>query len=116
MTATPSLLNHSSQNLKEMIRAYSKLHKYLLDCGLKPRLQKLDNECPTGLKRFMKQNEVDYQLARPHFHRRNSAERAISSWKHYCIAGLSNTDKQFPMHLWCSLIPPSENTSTLVCS
>jgi hypothetical protein len=46
----------------EMIRAYRKLHEYLSGRGLKPRLQKIDNECPTGLKRFMKQNEVAYQV------------------------------------------------------
>jgi hypothetical protein len=82
-----------SKSESEMIRAYSKLHKYILDRGLEPRLQKLDNECPTGLKRFMKQNEVDYHIVPPHIHRRNSAERAISSWKNRFIAGLSSTDK-----------------------
>jgi hypothetical protein len=94
-----------SKSEGEMIRAYSKLHAYLSDRGLKPRLQKLDNECPTGLKRFMKQNEVDYQLVLPYIHRRNSAERAISSWKNHFIAGPSSTDKTIPMHLWCRLIP-----------
>jgi hypothetical protein len=98
----------------EMIRAYSKLHEYLSDRGLKPRLQKLDNECPTGLKRFMKQNEVDYQLVPPHIHRRKSAKRAISSWKKHFIAGLSSTNKQFPMHLWCRLIPQCGLTLNLL--
>jgi hypothetical protein len=36
-----------SKSEGDMIRAYSKLHEYLSDRGLKPRLQKLDNECPT---------------------------------------------------------------------
>jgi hypothetical protein len=83
-----------SKSEGEMIHAYSKLHEYQLDGGLKPRLQKLDNECPTGLKRFMKQNEVDYQLVPPHIHRHNSAKHAMSSWKNHFIAGLSSTDKQ----------------------
>jgi hypothetical protein len=104
-----------SKSEGEMIRAYSKLHEYLSDRGLKPRLQKLDNECPIGLKRLMKQNEVDYQLVPPHIHRRNSAERAISSWKNHFIVGLSSTDKQFPMHLWCRLIPQCTLTLNLLC-
>jgi hypothetical protein len=102
-----------SKSEGKMIRAYSKLHEYLSDRGLKLRLQKLDNECPTGLKRFMKKNEVDYQLVPPHIHRRNSSERAISSWKNHFIAGLSSTDKQFPMHLWCRLIPQCTLTLNL---
>jgi hypothetical protein len=94
-----------SKSEGEMIRAYTKLHEYLSGRGLKPRLQKLDNECPAGLKRFMTQNEVDFQLVPPHIHQRNSAKRAISSWKDHFIASLSSTDKQFPMHLWCRVIP-----------
>jgi hypothetical protein len=103
-----------SKSEGEMIRAYSKLHEYLSDRGLKPRLQKLDNECPTGLKRFMKQNEVDSQLVPPHIHRRNSVERAISSWKNHFIAIISSNDKQFPMHLWCRLIPQCTLTLNLL--
>ncbi len=51
-----------SKSEGEMIRAYTKLHAFLSDRGLKPRLQKLDNECPAGLKCFMTQNDVEYQL------------------------------------------------------
>jgi hypothetical protein len=63
-----------SKSEGEMILAYTTLHEYLSDRSLKPRLYKLDNECPAGLKRFMTQNEVDFQLVPPIIHRRNSAE------------------------------------------
>jgi hypothetical protein len=63
-----------SKSEGEIIRAYTKLHAFLLDRGLKPRLQKLDNECPAGLKRFMTQNHVEYQLVPPHIHQRNFAK------------------------------------------
>ncbi len=92
-----------SKSEGQMIRAYTKLHEYLSDRGLKLRLKKLDNECPAGLKRFMTQHEVDFQLVPLHIHRRNSAKRAISSWKDHFIAGLSSlhpNDPNFPMHLW----------------
>ena len=103
-----------SKSEGEMIRAYTKLLEYLSGRGLKPRIQKLDNECPAGLKRFMTQNEVEFQLVPPHIHRRNPAERAISSWKDHFIASLSSTDKQFPMHLWCRLIPQCTLTLNLL--
>ena len=105
-------LNSKSEG--KMIRAYTKLPAFLSDRGLKLRLQKLDNECPTGLKRFMTQNDVEYQLVPPHIHQRNSAKRAISTWKDHFIAGLSSTDKQFPMHLWCRLVPQCTLTLNLL--
>jgi hypothetical protein len=103
-----------SKSEGEMIRAYTKLHEYLSGRGLKPRLQKLDNECPAGLKQFMTQHEVDFQLVPLHIHQRNSAKHAISSWKDHFIAGLSSTDKQFIMHLWCRLIPQCTLTLNLL--
>jgi hypothetical protein len=42
-----------------------------------PKLQQLDNECSTLLKKFMTHKNVDFQLGPPHLHRRNAAERAI---------------------------------------
>lgn len=39
-----------SRNDKEMVRAYSSMLKHLELRGLKPKLQKLDNEAPPGLK------------------------------------------------------------------
>jgi hypothetical protein len=41
----------------------------------------------------------------PYSHRRNSAERAIRSFKDRLIAGLCSTDKSFPMNLWDRLLP-----------
>ena len=38
-------------------------------------------------------------------HRRNSAERAIRTFKNHFIAGLCSVDKHFPLHLWDRLVP-----------
>jgi hypothetical protein len=40
-----------SRSDHEMIRAYEKLHGYLTTRGLKPKLQRLDNEASTKLKK-----------------------------------------------------------------
>ena len=93
-----------SRNEHEIIRVYTKIHTYLTDRGMRPILQKLDNECPKGLKKFMRDNQVDYQLVPPHLHRTNSAENAIGTWKDHFVAGLSGVDPNFPMHLWCRLV------------
>jgi hypothetical protein len=41
----------------------------------------------------------------PHLHRKNAAERVIRTFKNHFVAGLCSVDKQFPMHLWCELLP-----------
>jgi hypothetical protein len=62
----------------------------------------------------MSQQNVTFQLVPPHVHRRNPAERAIGTFKDHFIAGLSTTDKRFPMHLWCQLIPQATITLNLL--
>jgi hypothetical protein len=103
-----------SRSEHELVRAYTKLHTKLTVCGLHPLLQKLDNECPAGLKKFMKTEGVDYQLVPPHVHRTNAARRAIGIWKDHFVAGLSSTDPAFPMHLWCRLIHQATTTLNLL--
>ena len=85
-----------SQTAIELLRAYTKLHTFLTDRGLKPVLQRLDNEAPGNLKQFMHDNQINFQLVPPHLHRRNAAERAIGIWKEHFIATLSTTDPNFP--------------------
>ena len=87
----------------ELLQAYKKLHIYLIDRGLKPQIQRLNNEVSTTLKRTMKKLQIKYQLVSPHSHQRNPAERAIQTRKDHYISGPSITDKKFPLHLACQL-------------
>ena len=48
---------------------------------------------------------MTYQLVPPHDHRRNAAEKAVQVFKDHFIAVLCGTDQNFPMRLWCSLLP-----------
>lgn len=89
----------------EILAGYKRLHRLLCLAGLRPQLQRLDNECSLALKDFMREEKVDYQLVPPHVHRRNAAERAIRTFKNHFIAGLCSTDKNFPLHLWDRLLP-----------
>jgi hypothetical protein len=93
-----------SRSETELLRAFSKLHQYLTDRGLRPALHILDNECPKGLKTYIRNANATLQLAPPNLHRTNTAEKAIDIWKCHFIAGLSSVDPNFPMHLWCRLI------------
>ena len=98
----------------EHLRAYNKLHQYLLDRGFRPLLQKMDNEASAALKRTIREKGIDFQLVPPHMHRRNAAERAIQTFKNHFVAILSGTDKNFPMHLWDRLLRQSTTTLNLL--
>ncbi|KAI2488787.1 hypothetical protein MHU86_25841 [Fragilaria crotonensis] len=97
-----------------ILAGYQVLHARLVAAGLRPKLQRLDNECSTALKQFMSAEDVDYQLVPPNLHRRNAAERAIRTFKNHFIAGLCGVDKNFPLHLWDKLLPQAEMTLNLL--
>jgi uncharacterized protein YgfB (UPF0149 family) len=88
-----------NQSDQDILRTYSKLHKYLTDRGLKPQLQKLGNERSAALKQFMRTANLDFQLVPPDNHRHNAAERAIGIWKDHFVAGLASLNPHFSMHL-----------------
>jgi hypothetical protein len=98
----------------EIKRAYALIVKLLQSRGLHPKLQFLDNEASEILIDFITSEGIDHQLAPPHMHRRNAAERAISTFKDHFIAGLSSTDPAFPLTLWDKLIAQSVLTLNLL--
>ena len=57
-----------SRSEAELIRAYSVLHSKLTNRGLRPKFQMLDNECPAGLKDYMRRNGITFQLVPLHLH------------------------------------------------
>ena len=66
-----------NRKAESIVEAYCKIHGTLCRAGLKPKLQRLDNECSTSLKEFMLDENIDYQLVPPGIHRCNAAERTI---------------------------------------
>jgi hypothetical protein len=90
------------------------MEQELVAKGLKPKLMKLDNEASKLLKDYLYQQDIAFQLVPPYSHIRNSAERAIRSFKDHLIAGLCSTDKSFPMHLWDIILPQSVITLNML--
>ena len=103
-----------NREASSILAAYKICHEKLCKAGLRPKLQRLDNECSATLKDFMHDEEIDFQLAPPGIHRRNAAERAIRTWKNHFIAGLCSTDPNFPLNLWDRLIPQANITLSLL--
>ena len=64
--------------------------------------------------KFMRWVNEKFQLVPPHIHHRNSSERAIQNFKEQFISWLASTHKDFPLYLWCRLIPHSSLTLNLL--
>jgi hypothetical protein len=65
----------------ELLKAFQSMEQELVARGLKPKLMKLDNEASKLLKDYLYHQDITFQLVPPYSHRRNSAERAIRSFK-----------------------------------
>lgn len=99
-------------NLNEAI---ADIHNTLGKGGCKPQFHRLDNECSQELKEWwFTKRDIQFQLAPPHEHRSNAAERAIRTAKNHLAAGWWSTDLNFPMHLWDKTIPQAELTLNLL--
>jgi hypothetical protein len=98
----------------ELLKVFQFMEQELVARGLKPKLMKLDNEASKLLKDYLYQQEKEFQLVSPYSHRRNSAERAIRSFKDHLIAVLCSIAKSFPMHLWDRILPQAVITLNMV--
>jgi len=103
-----------SREAKNIVAAFKKVVDQLKAASLTPKFQRLDNECSKLLKDYMTSNNIDFQLAPPDCHRRNAAERAIRTFKNHFIAFLCSCDREFPLHLWCRLLPQAFITLNLL--
>jgi hypothetical protein len=79
---------------------FKRAHVLLTQRGIKPQLEESDNEASAALQQFTTSVNVDYQLAPPHTHRRNAAERDIRTFENHFITGLYSVNKNFPLYLW----------------
>jgi hypothetical protein len=104
----PSRTKH--QLKKAFITATTKLKLR----GLTPKLQRLDNEASKLLLDHMDNEGIDYQLTPAGLHRRNSAEKAVQTFKNHFIAGLCSTNPNFPLNLWDKLLPQAMLTLNLL--
>jgi hypothetical protein len=82
--------------------------------GLRPLLQCLENEAYLALRNYITNQVIDYQLAPPHIHLRNNAERTIHTFKNHFIAGLCSVDPSFPLKFWYKPLPQATTTLNIL--
>jgi hypothetical protein len=105
-----------SKSGAEWVRAFIIAFDEITAKGFKPKLQKMDNEASAALKNYFTEKEMNYQLVPPYFHRANSVERVIRTFKEHFKSGLATVDPAFPIHLWDRLFPQAEITLNLLRS
>ena len=74
----------------------------------------MDNEASLTIQNALQTNDVKFQLVPPNHHRANAAERAIQTFKNHFISCLATCEKNFPLHLWCRLLPQVQLTLNLL--
>ena len=101
------------RNERKLIRATRVLNAYLSNLCL-TQYQMLDNECPGGLKTFLHNSSVKFQLVPPYLHFTNTAELSIQTYKDHLITGLSRCNPNLSLHIWDRLIPHATLTLNLL--
>ena len=88
-----------------ILSGITKIHDKLRKQGLTPKLHIIDNEVLKDLKKYFKDSDVQLQLVPQHIHWRNSAERAVRTFKNHFIASLCTVDPLLTFYLWDRLLP-----------
>ena len=94
--------------------SYQTMQKLLCSIRLTPKMHLLNNKFSKVLKEYMEEENETFQLVPPNMHRRKAAEREIQTFKNHFIAAIVSTHKDFPLHLWCRLLPQAIVTLNLV--
>ena len=102
-----------SRQAKDIFIAFKKCEQKIAK-NTKPSLYILDNECAADLKKSILKNNQAFELVPPHQHRRNTAERAIRTFKNHPIAGIASCDPKFPIAEWDRILPQCELTLNLL--
>jgi hypothetical protein len=79
-----------------IMAAYKQQHKLLESKGFNIKLNIMDNEASTIIKKYLTMKDCNQMLVKPHNHRMNAAERAIQTFKAHFISALATTDSKFP--------------------
>jgi hypothetical protein len=106
-----------SRSESHVLQAYKQGMAFFMKKGLKPNVQRLDNEpafLTDAFQQFQTENDISADRVPPGQHRRNKAERAIETGKHHIIAALAGTDPHFPLKGVKHMMPQIELTLNLL--
>ena len=103
-----------NRQAKELVDTWESLYKQLTKNGHNSKCFILDNECSNEMKAALRKYNLEYQLVQPDIHRRNSAERAVRTFKNHFLSCLATCHKDFPIREWDRLIPQAVITINML--
>ena len=95
-------------------QTYQIAYQFFMRKGLSGTWFMADNAVSNAAKQFLTDRGVTIQLAPPHNHRANKAERMIQTAKDHAISTISGADPLFPITRWDHLLEPAELTLNLL--
>ena len=98
----------------EMMPSRRRALQWMHALEITPKRQVLDKETSMEYRQEIMETGMTYQLVPPDDHRQNIAEKTIQTQKDHFIALCSDVSANFPMHIWCSLIPQTEKQLLLL--
>ena len=81
----------------EMVQAFEIKYKFLQEDNFHPTFNIMDNAASHTIKEFIKKENVDLQLVRPHQNCTNAAKCAIQNFKDHSLSALGTTDPLIPI-------------------
>ena len=94
---TQPIKNQQAATIRD---AWLSLYQVLQQRSNAPNLYIMDNEASRDMKYAMIKHKISFQLAPPHIHCRNAAERYIRTFKNHFVAIISTNDLNFPVSEW----------------
>ena len=100
----PSLLKNFSWKKGHILAGFKACYAHLHQAGIRPIIQRLDNEKSDLLIAEIQANNLDYQYAAAGDHRLNPEEQAIQTFKNHLISILNGADATLPANQWDRII------------
>lgn len=93
-----------SRTRESQIATYTTTIKLPKQRSFTQKLATLDNETSDLLLQSLKNADLSINLVPPNIHRRNTAERAIQTFKAHFISILCGTHPKSPLNMWDKLL------------
>ena len=105
----------ASRKGTDYVKAYRTLFAHYKTLGVKPQVQRLDNETSAALTNYLRDEEdVKMEYVPPDNHRTNKSERAIRDVKNHSVATFATADPNCPFDLWDESIEQGNITINLL--
>ena len=75
-----------SRSAEHLLAATAKMHIFLRERGVHPKIHIKDNACSSTVQSYLKNNNIKIQLVPPKLHHTNAAEKAIGIFKDHFIS------------------------------